>query len=83
MLRSTLAGLLIKDDVEMAKGKQKTHKGVSKRVTVTKSGKIKRNKAWKRHLNAGKSSARKRQLRRKTILVKSEQKRFRRLLGLQ
>lgn len=66
----------------MPNAKQKTHKGVSKRVRVTKSGKIKRKSAWKRHLAAGKSSARKRRLRRSQILAKSEQKRFQRLLAM-
>ena len=66
----------------MANAKQKTHKGVSKRVTVTKSGRIKRHSGFKRHLAAGKSSARKRRLRRSTVLVKSEEKRFQRLLAM-
>lgn len=36
--------------------KQKTHKGLSKRVKVTGSGKIKRNRCNGGHLMSGKSS---------------------------
>lgn len=43
--------------------KQKTNKGVKKRFKITASGKIKRHKANKRHLLAGRTSKRKRQLR--------------------
>lgn len=47
--------------------KQKTNKSVKKRFRVTGTGKLKRNKANKRHLLAGRSSKRKRQLRRPAI----------------
>jgi large subunit ribosomal protein L35 len=43
--------------------KMKTRKGVTKRVRVTKNGKIMRRKAGLRHLLSGKSRKRKRQLR--------------------
>jgi large subunit ribosomal protein L35 len=48
--------------------KQKTNKSVKKRFRVTGTGKIKRNKANRRHLLAGRSSKRKRQLRQPYIL---------------
>jgi large subunit ribosomal protein L35 len=47
--------------------KQKTNKSVRKRMKVTANGKIKRHKANKRHLLAGRTSKRKRQLRRSVI----------------
>lgn len=42
----------------------KTNKGVAKRMKRTATGKIKYNKGGKRHLLAGRTSKRKRQLRR-------------------
>src|SRR5205085_9840879 len=47
--------------------KQKTNKSVKKRFRITGTGKIKRNKCGKRHLLAGRTSKRKRQLRRPAI----------------
>lgn len=43
--------------------KQKTHKGVKKRVSVSKNGKVKRKKGFKSHLMSEKSGKRKRHLR--------------------
>jgi large subunit ribosomal protein L35 len=40
--------------------KMKTHKGTAKRVRVSGSGKIMREKAFKNHLLSGKSKSRKR-----------------------
>jgi large subunit ribosomal protein L35 len=48
--------------------KQKTHKGLSKRVKVSANGKIIRKKANRGHLMSGKSSKRRRRLRR-TVLA--------------
>jgi large subunit ribosomal protein L35 len=62
--------------------KLKTHKGVAKRVKVTKKGKVKRQQAWHRHLMTGKSGSRKRRLRRQVLATKAEAKRMKRLLGL-
>ena len=42
--------------------KMKTRKSVAKRFKFTKSGKIKRSRAFKGHLLGGKTSKRKRQL---------------------
>ena len=61
--------------------KQKTNKSVRKRVRVTGTGKIKRNKANKRHLLSGRSSKRKRQLRKATILPTSIAGKYLRALG--
>lgn len=62
--------------------KLKTHKGLSKRVKVTKSGKIKRNQAFKRHLMQGKGGSRRTRLRRGVIMTGGEARRMGRLLGL-
>jgi large subunit ribosomal protein L35 len=47
--------------------KQKTNKSVKKRMKITASGKVKRNQCNKRHLLSGRTSKRKRQLRRPEI----------------
>jgi large subunit ribosomal protein L35 len=46
------------------KQKQKTHKGLAKRVKVSANGKIKHRKAGKGHLMSTKSSKRLRRIRR-------------------
>ena len=51
--------------------KMKTNKSVRKRFRVTGTGKLKRNKASKRHLLSGRTSKRKRQLRSLVILPKA------------
>ncbi|MBC7766275.1 MAG: 50S ribosomal protein L35 [Hyphomonadaceae bacterium] len=43
--------------------KIKTHKGAAKRFSITKSGKVKRSKAYRRHILTKKSTKTKRQLR--------------------
>lgn len=43
--------------------KMKTHRGAAKRFKKTGSGKLKRNKAFKRHILTKKSAKRKRNLR--------------------
>ncbi len=48
--------------------KQKTHKGIKKRFTVTASGKAKHRKACRGHLLSGKSGKRKRHLRQDGVL---------------
>ena len=47
--------------------KIKTHRGAAKRFSVTKSGKIKRAKAYKSHILTKKTTKRGRRLRKKTI----------------
>jgi large subunit ribosomal protein L35 len=48
--------------------KMKTHKGASKRFSVTGKGKVRRLKAYKSHILTKKSAKRKRNLRRATIV---------------
>lgn len=62
--------------------KQKTNKSVRKRLRVTGTGKLKRNKANKRHLLSGRSSKRKRQLRRGEILPNSITKKHLHAMGI-
>lgn len=54
----------------------KSHKGIKKRLKISKNGKIMHRKAGKRHLLAHKSSKRKRHLRRWEELNPSEQKKL-------
>ena len=62
--------------------KLKTHKGLAKRIKVTKKGKLKRMQAFHRHLMTGKGGGRRRRGKRSVIMVGAEAKRFARLLGL-
>ena len=48
--------------------KMKTHRGAAKRFSVTKSGKVKRAKAYKSHILNKKTSKRKRNLRKGTYI---------------
>jgi large subunit ribosomal protein L35 len=60
--------------------KLKTHRGAAKRLRVTATGKIKRSKAFGRHILTKKSSKRKRNLKQSTLVVKSELKKAKELL---
>lgn len=62
--------------------KLKTHKGLAKRIKVTKKGKLKRMQAFHRHLMTGKGGARRRHGKRSVIMAGAEAKRLARLLGL-
>ena len=57
-------------------GKMKTHRGSAKRFKRTGSGKLKRYKAYKRHITGKKSPKRIRQLRKSTLVSKSDMKRI-------
>ena len=61
--------------------KLKSHRGAKKRFSVTGSGKVKRNKAFKSHILTKKTSKRKRRLRQSTtIATNGEAKNLKRLL---
>ena len=60
--------------------KMKTHSGAAKRFSLTKSGKVKRAKAYKSHILNKKSSKRKRNLRKGTYISTAEQKNVRVLI---
>ena len=56
----------------MAKNKMKSHRGACKRLKLTGSGKVKRNKAYKSHILKKKSPKRKRGLRKATTLKSAD-----------
>ena len=60
----------------MAKNKMKSHRGARKRLKLTGSGKVKRNKAYKSHILTKKPAKRKRGLRKSTTLTSADLKRM-------
>jgi len=60
--------------------KMKTLKAASKRFKKTASGKIKRNKAFASHILKKKSTKRKRNYRRSTVLTSSDEKRIKEMI---
>ena len=60
----------------MAKNKMKSHRGACKRLKLTGSGKIKRNKAFKAHKLTKKTAKRKRGLRKATLASSADLKRI-------
>lgn len=61
--------------------KQKTNRSAAKRFKKTGTGKIKRRKAYTSHILTKKSSKRKRNLRKPTLVSSADEKRVKRLLG--
>lgn len=66
----------------MPKIKIKTHSGAKKRFSLTKTGKVKRAKAFKSHILTKKSQKRKRNFRNETELSKADAKVVGRNLGI-
>ena len=62
--------------------KQKTHKGLAKRVKVTGSGKVKRHRSGAGHLQSSKDPKRRRRLAGATLVKGLKAKTCRQLLGL-
>ncbi len=60
--------------------KLKTNRGAAKRFKLTAKGKVKRAKAFHRHILTSKSSKRKRHLRQSTLVDPTNLKAIRRLL---
>ena len=60
--------------------KMKTNRGAAKRFKRTGKGKLKRNKAFKRHFLSKKSAKRKRSLRKAGLVDKADEDKVRRLL---
>ncbi len=60
--------------------KMKTHRGAAKRFNMTKTGLVKRSKAYKSHILNKKTSKRKRNLRKGTYICAAEQKNIRMLI---
>ena len=61
--------------------KNKTHKGTKKRIRVTATGKLVRQRPFASHLLTKKSPNRKRKLRKTTNVVSTDTNRLRSLLG--
>jgi large subunit ribosomal protein L35 len=60
--------------------KNKSHKGLLKRVRISKTGKVRHRTAFHKHLSSGKSGKRLRQLRKDRFVTTGESKRFEKLL---
>lgn len=60
--------------------KMKSHSGAAKRFKVTKSGRVKRAKAFKSHILTKKSSKRKRNLRQTGFLVGRDAENIKKIL---
>ena len=60
--------------------KNKVHKGLLKRVRISKSGKVRHRSAYHKHLSSHKSGKRLRQLRKDRHVTTPEAKRFEKLL---
>lgn len=61
--------------------KLKSHSGAKKRFRLKKSGIVKRNKAFVRHILSTKKKKRKKQLGKATTVFKGEAKTIKRMLG--
>lgn len=62
--------------------KIRTNRSAAKRFKKTAGGRFKRSKAFKGHLLTGKSSKRKRNLRKTGLVDKADQKRVKRLMAI-
>ncbi|MBS7262632.1 MAG: 50S ribosomal protein L35 [Eubacteriales bacterium] len=60
--------------------KVKTHRGAAKRFSLTKTGKIKRGKAYKSHILNKKTTKRKRNLRKTGYICEQEEKKIKVLI---
>ena len=61
--------------------KMKTHKGTAKRVKLTKTGKVLRQRAFKNHMLSKKSKSRKRRINTSAEVTGSITKNIKRALG--
>lgn len=61
--------------------KLKTHKGTAKRVKITKTGKVLRQRAFGSHLLAKKSKSRKRVIGTKAVISGASAKNIKRAIG--
>ncbi|MEZ6242817.1 MAG: 50S ribosomal protein L35 [Phycisphaerales bacterium] len=60
--------------------KTKPHKGLAKRIRISKTGKVRHRSAFHKHLSSHKSGKRLRQLRKDPMAANPEAKRFEKLL---
>lgn len=61
--------------------KMKTHRGAAKRFRVSGTGKVRRRKAYRSHLNGKKSPKRLRRLGRPTLVSEADRRNVERLIG--
>ena len=61
--------------------KIKTHRGAAKRFNLTKKGKVKMNRAFRRHILNKKTTKRKRHLRKAGYVSKADEKNIKGLLS--
>lgn len=61
--------------------KMKTHRGAAKRFRVSGTGKVRRRKAYRSHLNGKKSQKRIRRLGRPTLVSEADRRNVERLIG--
>jgi len=61
--------------------KMKTKRAAAKRFKLTKSGKVKRHKAYTSHILTKKTTKRKRNLRKAAMISKSDERRVLKMLG--
>ena len=62
--------------------KLKTHKGTAKRIKLTSTGKLVRNRAFGNHMLAKKSKSRKRAIKTTATVTNSAAKNIKRALGI-
>jgi large subunit ribosomal protein L35 len=62
--------------------KMRTRRGAAKRLRLTGTGKVLRNKAYASHLMSSKTRKQKRRLRKSVVATSADQKRLLRVLGL-
>ena len=60
--------------------KIKTHRGAAKRFSMTGTGKVKRHKAYASHILTTKTTKRKRNLRKSTVMDKANAKAIKKIL---
>ena len=60
--------------------KMKTKRGAAKRLKATGTGRLKRNRSWKRHKLEAKSPKRKRRLGKAVLVSKADEPRLKRLV---
>jgi large subunit ribosomal protein L35 len=60
--------------------KIKTNRAAAKRFTTTASGKVKRRRAYLRHILSSKTAKQKRHLRKRTLVDKTNEKAIKRLI---
>ena len=60
--------------------KMKTKRAAAKRLKATGTGRLKRNRAWKRHKLEGKAPKRRRRLGKQVLVAKVDEPRLKRLV---